>query len=65
MDKIQAWQLFGIPFVLAHPEIFPEEASRGWYRDSDSSSPLPQAEDIRPDKATVIFEVKVGIRRVQ
>ena len=65
MDKINSRQLFGKPFVFSHPEIFPEEASRGWYRDSDSSSPLPQAEDIRPDKATVIFEVKVGIRRVQ
>ena len=58
MDKINSRQLFGKPFVLSHPEIFPEDVG-------NLSSPLYHPEVIRPDKVTVTLEVKVDIRRVQ
>jgi len=40
MDKIQAWQLFGKPFVFSHPEIFSWE-------DCGNSSTFEVKVDIR------------------
>ena len=40
MDKIQAWQLFGKPFVFSHPEIFSWE-------DCGNSSAFEVKVDIR------------------
>jgi len=49
MDKINSRQLFGNQFVCSHLEIFPEEACVYW----NSSSPLRQPEDTKPDVADI------------